>query len=72
LLTRFHKMIMPGLGYGVLGNFNPDVEKVCKQIKEEIDKEKKQPNPDKSRISKLAQELMVRGLALNTGYMRHF
>ena len=65
-------MAMLGFGYGVLGNFNPDVEKACKQIKEEIDKEKKQPEPDRDRISKLMQELMAKGVALNAGYVRHF
>ena len=59
-------------GYGVLGLFNPDIEKVCKQIKEEIDKEASEEVPNKERISKLAQELMIRGLALNTGYIHHF
>lgn len=59
-------------GYGILGRFNPDVEKACKQIKEEIDNEQAEEHPDKERISKLMQELMVKGLALNTGYIRHF
>lgn len=59
-------------GYGVLGNFNPEVEKALRDIKEEIDKEKKSENPDKERLMKLAQEAMVQGLKLNVGYVRNY
>jgi hypothetical protein len=59
-------------GYGVLGNFNPEIENKVKQIKEEIDKEKKSETPNKERIRKLAQEIMVQGLKLNVGYTRHY
>ena len=59
-------------GYGVLGNFNPEIENKVKQIKEEIDKEKESENPNKERIQKLAQEIMVQGLKLNVGYIRHY
>lgn len=59
-------------GYGVLGNFNPEIENKVKQIKEEIDKEKKSDTPNKERIQKLAQEIMVQGLKLNVGYTRHY
>ena len=58
--------------YGVLGNFNPDIEKKVRLIKEEIDKEKESENPDKERLSKLAQEIMVQGLKLNVGYTRNY
>lgn len=58
--------------YGVLGNFNPEVENKVKQIKEEIDKEKESEAPDKERLSKLAQEIMVQGLKLNVGYIRNY
>jgi hypothetical protein len=43
-----------------------------KQIKEEIDKEKESETPNKERIQKLAQEIMVQGLKLNVGYTRHY
>ena len=59
-------------GYGVLGNFNPEVENKVKQIKEEIDKERKSETPDKARLEKLAQEIMVQGLKLNVGYTRNY
>ena len=59
-------------GYGVLGNFNPEIENKVKQIKEEIDKEKESETPNKERIQKLAQEIMVQGLKLNVGYTRHY
>ena len=59
-------------GYGVLGNFNPEIENKVKQIKEEIEKEKKSENPNKERIQKLAQEIMVQGLKLNVGYTRNY
>ena len=59
-------------GYGVLGSFNPEVEKSLRDIKEEIDKEKKSENPDKERLMKLAQEAMVQGLKLNVGYVRNY
>jgi hypothetical protein len=59
-------------GYGVLGNFNPEIENKVKQIKEEIDKEKGSEAPNKERIQKLAQEIMVQGLKLNVGYTRHY
>ena len=44
-------------GYGILGNFNPEIENKVKQIKEEIEKEKKSENPNKERIQKLAQDI---------------
>ena len=72
MLIRLVKMYTPNMGYGVLGRFNPEVEKVCKQINEEIASEKSKPQPDKDRISRLMQELMIRGLSLNTGYVWHF
>ena len=59
-------------GYGILGNFNPEIENKVKQIKEEIEKEKKSENPNKERIQKLAQEIMVQGLKLNVGYTRNY
>lgn len=59
-------------GYGVLGNFNPEVEKKLKDIKEEMDKEKNTGNPDKERMMKLAQEAMIQGLKLNVGYTRNY
>lgn len=59
-------------GYGVLGNFNPEIENKVKQIKEEIDKEKQGDFPNKERIQKLAQEIMVQGLKLNVGYTRNY
>jgi hypothetical protein len=59
-------------GYGVLGNFNPEIENKVKQIKEEIDKEKHSDFPNKERIQKLAQEIMVQGLKLNVGYTRNY
>ena len=65
-------MYNPGAGYGVLGRFNPEVEKACKQLNEEIAAEKSKEQPDKGRISRLMQELVVRGLALNTGYYWYF
>lgn len=58
--------------YGILGNFNPEIENKVKQIKEEIEKEKKSENPNKERIQKLAQEIMVQGLKLNVGYTRNY
>lgn len=58
-------------GYGVLGTFNPQVEKTLKDIKEEMDKEKKSGDPDKERLMLLAQEAMVQGLKLNVGYIRN-
>lgn len=57
--------------YGVLGNFNPEVEKSLQDIKEEITKEKSSENPDKGRLMKLANEAMVQGLKLNVGYVRN-
>lgn len=59
-------------GYGVLSTFNPQVEKTLKDIKEEMDKEKKSGDPDKERLMKLAQEAMVQGLKLNVGYVRNY
>lgn len=59
-------------GYGVLGNFNPEIENKVKQIKEEIDKEKQSDFPNKERIQKLSQEIMIQGLKLNVGYTRHY
>lgn len=59
-------------GYGVFGNFNPEIENKVKQIKEEIDKEKESDTPDKERLSKLAQEIMIQGLKLNVGYIRNY
>ena len=59
-------------GYGVLGNFNPEVEKDVRQINEEIQNEKEKDNPDKARIMRLAEEAMVKGLRLNVGYTRHY
>lgn len=59
-------------GYGVLGNFNPEIENKVKQIKEEIDKEKESETPNKERIQKLAQEIMIQGLKLNVGYIRNY
>ena len=58
-------------GYGVLGSFNPEVEKKLKDIKEEIENEKKTGDPDKERLMLLAQEAMVQGLKLNVGYIRN-
>lgn len=58
--------------YGVLGNFNPEVEKKVNQIKEEMDKERESENPDKERMARLAQEIMVQGLKLNVGYTRNY
>lgn len=60
------------IGYGVLGRFNPEIEKACKQINEEIAAEKNKPQPDNGRISRLMQELIVKGMALNTGCVWHF
>lgn len=59
-------------GYGVLGGFNPEVEKKLQDLKEEMDKEKKSGDPDKERLMKLAQEAMVQGLKLNVGYIRNY
>lgn len=59
-------------GYGVLGSFNPEVEKKLKDIKEEIENEKKTGDPDKERLMLLAQEAMVQGLKLNVGYIRNY
>jgi hypothetical protein len=59
-------------GYGVLGNFNPEIENKVKQIKEEIEKEKQSDTANKERIQKLAQEIMVQGLKLNVGYTRNY
>lgn len=58
--------------YGILGNFNPDVEKDVKMINEEIANEKAKENPDKERLMKLAEEAMVKGLRLNVGYTRNY
>ena len=58
--------------YGVLGNFNPEIENKVKQIKEEIDKEKQSEAPNKERMQKLAQEIMIQGLKLNVGYTRNY
>lgn len=58
--------------YGVLGNFNPEIEKKVKQIKEELDKERESEEPSKERMTKLAQEIMVQGLKLNVGYVRNY
>jgi hypothetical protein len=58
--------------YDTFSLFNPEVEGKVKQIKEEIDKEKESEAPDKERLSKLAQEIMIQGLKLNVGYIRNY
>ena len=63
---------MGNSGYGVLGTFNRDVENKVKQIKEEIEREKQSDFPNKERIQKLAQEIMIQGLKLNVGYTRNY
>lgn len=59
-------------GYDAFSLFNPEVEGKVRDIQEEIEKEKKSDTPDKERLSKLAQEIMIQGLKLNVGYIRNY
>ena len=52
--------------------FNPNVLKDLKKINEKIVEENEKEKPDKEMILKLRQELLMRGMELNTGYINNY
>ena len=52
--------------------FNPNGLKDLKKINEKIVEENEKEKPDKEMILKLRQELLMRGMELNTGYINNY
>lgn len=49
--------------------FSPDVLTDLKRLNEDLEKEQKTQNPDKNKIAKLYQQIMMRGLEMSAGPM---
>lgn len=47
--------------------FSPEAVKVLRQLKEDLTKEEKQETPDRNKILKLNQQILMKGLELSTG-----
>lgn len=47
--------------------FSPDLMKTLKELNDEIIKEEKGDNPNKERIFKLKQQILMKGLEMSVG-----
>jgi hypothetical protein len=51
------------------GRFSPEVLNDLKRLNEDLEKEETSQSPDKNKVVKLYQQIMMRGLEMSTGPM---